>query len=143
MSFEDYLQYFENFEVCYMEKNICSKAIQCDSSHKESPLVFDLYLINNSKVSIQGIKRYWRYNRKFLDTAELILNIVIVSKNEGKLEWIASAADCQNNPIINVELEAGSYLIYAYPNYTKQTYDKPRKYVIDVTSSNFFKFEHI
>jgi len=141
MDFNDYIKYFVSVDFCF-KSNICAKAIQCESNKKEIAHVYELSLSTKSMVSITAIKRYYRYNRKIASDrdARLTFNLIVLKKRGGQLDWIKGLTEYEKDPQINLEFEMGTYYIYAQANYEVNTYDKPRKWVVEVTSSNFFSF---
>ena len=143
MAFEDFLQYFINIETCMKQNNICSKGIECHKGELETPHVFQLTLDSKSSVSIQAIKRKWRFNRKIPPNPYLIVNIIVAKKGGEEYQWINGVGDCASDPLMKVDLEQGEYIVYVVPNYRDNTYDKKRKYVIQVTATSFFKFDFL
>ena len=138
MAYEDYLKFYGLLEICYKSKVLCAKSVNINKHKRETPHVFELYIPNKTDVSIQIIKRSYRFNRKIPEDPMQMTNIIIVKKTNDKLEWIEGVGRGFSNPIIKQELNEGRYLIYCYSNFEVHSYDKKRNWKLEVSSNNFF-----
>jgi hypothetical protein len=139
MCYEDFLKYFIVTEFCRVSYPQCVKSITIERSRVSQPNVFELHIFRKCEINISALKKSYRFHRAMPKDAELIINMIIVKKNEfGKFEYIASTHENEANPSIELELHHGYYLIYVHADYTHSNYDKKRKYNLYISSTSFF-----
>lgn len=139
MEFSDFLKFFIVTESCKFSSPQCVKHISISQNHADLPNVFEMHVFKNSIIDICAIKKNYRFHRTIPPDAELTINLLLAKINEkGQIEYISSHNEDLANPLIEVELNMGYYLIYVYANYLYSTFDKIRKYQLQISSNAFF-----
>jgi len=147
IEFNDYFQRFILLDICLVQKTTCSKSLKPTEETKDKSHVYNLRLESKATVNIQVFKRQYRFKRSIPDSSLLLINLILLKKgniqNYIPFTFIKSSSELWCNPTISMELEPGDYLIYVHADYTYHTFDKPRKWVLDVSSSSFFDLHYI
>ena len=143
MSFEDFFKYFMAIDICRVTNPQCVKSykIPCEKVYQSN--VFELQIFNKTKIMISALKKNYRFHRTLSTNSELNINLILIKKtidkvNKTKFKYIASTNKNEGNPVLNLELTVGYYLLYIHCNYNNSNYDKIRKVNVYISADKYF-----
>jgi hypothetical protein len=138
MSFEDFIRRFQTLDICKITSPLCTKLEILPKDKLGLPNIYELIIYKQSKVNISLIKKNYRYHRKIPVEDELVANIILFSIDEDKYTILKSTHQNDIDPNIEVNLPAGSYLIFTHVIYKYSKYDKTRNVKLYITNNNYF-----
>jgi len=138
MAWEDYLMCYEVTEMCKVSSPRCFKSLKITKENLGLSNFFELIVSQKSTVDISAIKKNWRFNRRISSDQELMINLILVKVEDNQVVYVSSACEALYDPVINVDLEKGKYLIYVHANNEWAKVDKNRKYLLYVSCDNYF-----
>lgn len=122
ISWEDFKYFFNDVDVCEIDDNVCMKQMQVSSTDwSNGPQCYQIVLFEKSKVTITLYKPYYRFIKSLPSdwtvTQQLFLARCEDHETQSYCDYIG-ATDGQNDCTISKVLEAGTYYLYAYVNYS-------------------------
>ena len=143
MEFDEYVKFFEETEICKTKQSLCVKNVKINKQRVKYANVFHLVIKQYTNVDIMLIRKSYRFNRKILPNEEVISNLILLkiskgNNNNNQLSLIKSNSSSRKNCMISQTLDKGEYIIYCHVDYEKGTYDKIRKYYIDIACDQYF-----
>ena len=146
MSFQDFYNYFDLTEICYVLYNSYSKNIYINEQNINNGNIFNLYLEEDGYFFISLIRKMWRFNRQLVNTI-IPSYLLIVSYNplNKKINNYFYDYDAKNESYEDTSLikylNKGYYLIYAYHDLFHSTLKKEDFYIIKFDSTVKFKYK--
>jgi len=141
IEYSDYLTYFNDTEFCHVATPSTSKFIRIKGSNLTKFNFIDLtVLTDNSYISIEGLRKTYRFKRDIPDGAQVPIHVICIEKNNGTLRFVGANTSYDSSPLWHSILNAGQYLIIAFSDYNVSTgFDnKYLSWSVYVTSNNFF-----
>ena len=145
MSFQDFYNYFDLTEICYLLFKSYSKSYYINEANINNGNIFNIYLEEDGYFSISLIRKMWRFNRQLLNNI-IPSYLFIVSYNPFKdnINNYFYDYDGINESLEDASLfkflKKGYYLIYAYHDLNYSTLKKEDYYIIKFDSP--IKFKH-
>ena len=145
MSFQDYYNYFNLTEICYILYNSYSKNYYINNNISNG-IVFNLYLEDEGYFSVSLVRKMWRFNRYLVNN--IIPSFIILlgynpsdDNNTNNFFDYISKNDSYEDVFLFKYLKKGFYLIYIYHDIVNLTIKKEdSNYVVKFDSK--IKFRH-
>ena len=141
-------EFFECFNASFICHIMYDSKVKCYHLNKEEyfnhPIVFNLYLEEETKVALSVVLRNWRFNRK-LKNLERPFSLVIAHYNSKReVQMIDGAWTAIENLEFVKVLSKGFYCIWLYCPYNLyKEVDKPFEYVFRICVNNHFISKYI
>ena len=146
MSFQDFYNYFDLTEICYVLYNSYSKSIYINEHNINNGNIFNIYLEEDGYFSISLIRKMWRFNRqlinKVIPSYLLIVSYNPLNKKTNNYFFDYNAKNGSHEDILLFKfLNKGYYLIYEYHDLIHSTLKKEDYYIIKFDSTIKFKYK--
>lgn len=153
ISYDDFLFYFGDIDICKIEKRICLLQSKIEYSDPHPYKLFEINLSEPSKLDVTIFKPYYRF-KKDLPTYWTLNQQLFLAKVEDletmNFSRFWGACEGQNDCFLNLDLEPGKYLLYAYVdpqsakcdngNLSQEVIESLQTFV-NIYSSQFFTME--
>ena len=138
--FIEYSDYIENF----LETQICRVISPCCTKSEEIPIerlylgnIYEFFINRSSLVDISIIRKSYRFNRDILESSDMIINLIVAKKTD-RYNIIKIECENENDPVLDLDLNPGHYIIYVLCNKNKNNIDKDRPIRLYIVSNNYF-----
>lgn len=140
MAFDDFKNYFVRTDVCYItyDSNVKVFETKIDNNYKDAPLVYNLYIDEDSKVAISAIRKYWRYNRELRDV-NYPMSLILCRYDDEKLEYVDGEYNSLESVEVIKDLKKGFYAIWLYCPLKWCQNPKPESLTLRFISNTSFK----
>ena len=159
ISFEDYYKYFSFTNICYFIENSYSKKLKIEGNEVHKGNIFNIYLKENSILSINLIKKNWIFNREIkksiLPSFIYLIkynpenntnhnNIIVKDDNDNHFFTdFYSNISSEDNVSINKNLKSGYYLLYSLIDYNQYQNNKDHFYYYYIKIDSNIAFQII
>lgn len=153
ISYDDFLYFFADVDICKIEDRICMKQSKITYSSGFAPKVFEFHVHKQSKVDITMYKPYYRFV-KDLPTDWSMNQHLLVAKCEDEDNLVFSKiwgnCEAMNDCTLFLELEEGTYFMIVYADYSTardiegqllgEDTLQNAKTMVNICCSEFFEF---
>lgn len=104
--------------------------------------VYEILISKKSSIDISVIKKTFRYHRSIPEKSEISINIILAKKlfNNGNYDFdvIKLESENENDPVLDIELDPGTYVIYVLCNKESYLFDRERTLRLYIVCNNYY-----
>lgn len=138
IEYSDYIANFLETQICRVLTPSCTKSIVIQKERLFCGNIYEMLINRISILDISVIRKSFRFHRAIPDDTEITINILLFKKEGSSLEILRIEGDNDHDPVLEINLDPGTYIIYILCNKESYKMDRERTLRLYIVCNNYY-----